>query len=205
VHTSPQKQRVIVRDGWADNVLEAGFLFAGPTPMSAGRSIEAEVEMYLADVPLLPQISLVLYWQVCFGLNKLFTIFADGKQQQHCSKYPNLFSLAMDILPVQGSAVPCERVFSSSKETMTPRRNQIRPKLMEALQLLKFSLKQSSLNFTAGTDKDSEIEVLERKLEAELRLPEEMNDFIAGLKADLLAKKLEVLEDPFVEDETEFD
>jgi hypothetical protein len=55
----------------------------------------------------------------------------------------------MDYLPIQASAVPCERAFSSSAETDTKRRNRIRPELMEALQVLKFALKKSRLNFTA--------------------------------------------------------
>jgi hypothetical protein len=56
----------------------------------------------------------------------------------------------MDYLPIQATSVPCEHVFSSAKETDTAKRNQIRPALMEALQLLKFSLKKEHLNFTAG-------------------------------------------------------
>jgi hAT family C-terminal dimerisation region len=54
----------------------------------------------------------------------------------------------MDVLPVQASAVPCERVFSSSKETCTLRRSRLSPQLMEALQVLKFSFKQDRLTFT---------------------------------------------------------
>jgi hypothetical protein len=56
----------------------------------------------------------------------------------------------MDYLPVQATSVPCERVFSSAKETDTAKRNWMSPMLMEALQLLKFSLKKERLNFTAG-------------------------------------------------------
>jgi hypothetical protein len=58
--------------------------------------------------------------------------------------------MAMDFLPIQATAVPCERVFSSSAETDTKRRNRINPQLMEALQMLKFKLKKNRLNFTAG-------------------------------------------------------
>jgi hAT family C-terminal dimerisation region len=54
----------------------------------------------------------------------------------------------MDVLPAQASAVPCERVFSSSKETCTLRRSRLSPQLMEALQVLKFSFKQDRLTFT---------------------------------------------------------
>ncbi|KII83154.1 hypothetical protein PLICRDRAFT_119748, partial [Plicaturopsis crispa FD-325 SS-3] len=56
--------------------------------------------------------------------------------------------VAMDILPVQASAVPCERVFSSSKETCTLRRNRTSPRLLEALQILKFSFRKSCLSYT---------------------------------------------------------
>ena len=54
----------------------------------------------------------------------------------------------MDVLPAQASAVPCERIFSSSKETCTLHRSQLSPQLMEALQVLKFSFKQDRLTFT---------------------------------------------------------
>ena len=54
----------------------------------------------------------------------------------------------MDYLPIQASAVPCERVFSSSAETDTKKRNHIKPELMEALQILKFALKKEHMNFT---------------------------------------------------------
>jgi hypothetical protein len=57
----------------------------------------------------------------------------------------------MDILPIQASSVPCERVFSSSKETVTARRNSLSPDVMEALQLLKYSSKQGrGISFTKG-------------------------------------------------------
>ena len=63
-------------------------------------------------------------------------------------RFPNLFCLAMDVLPAQASSVPCERLFSSGKETCTARRNRIHPKLMEVLQALKLSSRNRSLNLT---------------------------------------------------------
>lgn len=56
----------------------------------------------------------------------------------------------MDYLPIQASAVPCERIFSSSAETITKKRNRIGPTLMEALQMLKFFLKKERLDFMKG-------------------------------------------------------
>lgn len=52
----------------------------------------------------------------------------------------------MDYLPIQPSAVPCERVFSSSADTDVKKRNRIHPTLMEALQMTKFSLKKNRAN-----------------------------------------------------------
>ena len=63
-------------------------------------------------------------------------------------QYPTLFEIAMDYLPIQASAVPCEWAFFSEAETLTARRNRIKPALMEALQMLKFTLKKQHLNFT---------------------------------------------------------
>jgi hypothetical protein len=56
----------------------------------------------------------------------------------------------MDYLPIQASSVPCERVFLSSAETDTKRRNRISPLLMEALQMQKFQLKTQRLDFMEG-------------------------------------------------------
>lgn len=56
----------------------------------------------------------------------------------------------MDVLPAQATAVPCERVFSSSKETCTLRRSQLGTTTIEMLQVLKYSYQRERLNFTTG-------------------------------------------------------
>jgi hAT family C-terminal dimerisation region len=71
-------------------------------------------------------------------------------QQANKTEFPTLFSIAMDYLPVQATSVSCERVFSSSKDTDTAKRNQNNSVLMEALQMLKHSLKKERLNFMDG-------------------------------------------------------
>lgn len=81
--------------------------------------------------------------------------------------------MAMDYLPIQASAVPCERVFSSSAETDTRRRNRISSLLMEALQMLKFYFKKERLNFTKDwavtekemTEVDQELDLLAKLFE----------------------------------------
>jgi len=68
----------------------------------------------------------------------------------------------MDILPIQASSVPCERIFSSSKETTTARRNKLHPQLVEALQILKYERKHArGLNFTEGLDEKEQEQELE--------------------------------------------
>jgi len=70
--------------------------------------------------------------------------------QLNRSKFPTLFKISLDYLPIQASVVPCKRVFSSAKETDTRKCNRIHPMLMEILQTLKFSFKKEHLNFTDG-------------------------------------------------------
>ncbi|EKM58995.1 uncharacterized protein PHACADRAFT_86130, partial [Phanerochaete carnosa HHB-10118-sp] len=41
------------------------------------------------------------------------------------TRFPTIYAIAMDIPPIQASAVPCERVFSSGKITVTDRCNKI--------------------------------------------------------------------------------
>lgn len=104
--------------------------------------------------------------------------------QENQLRYPRIFLLALDILPIQGSAVPCERVFSSSAETDTVRRNRTAHELMEALQMLKFVLRQGrGLDFTAGTSKEAELKWLEGFLADESSVPEDITSFVASLLA----------------------
>lgn len=70
--------------------------------------------------------------------------------QTNRTAYPTIFAMAMDYLPIQASAVPCERVFSSSVEMDTKRRNRISPLMMEALQMVKSTLQKEHLDFTTG-------------------------------------------------------
>ena len=70
----------------------------------------------------------------------------------------------MDLLAIQGTSVPCEHVFSASKETTRARRNCLGPKIMGATQILKFQAKQE-INFTEGLKEADEVAELEKKEE----------------------------------------
>jgi hypothetical protein len=87
--------------------------------------------------------------------------------------------MSMDILPIQGSAVPCECVFSSAKETMMAQQNNISPPLMEALQMLKFSFCSGrSLDFTDWLKEDVEKRAMEAILEVRNHPSDKPQDFL---------------------------
>ena len=54
--------------------------------------------------------------------------------------------IAKDYLPIQGSAVPSERAFSSSGITATARRNALLPETFGALQVLKSAYRQGHIS-----------------------------------------------------------
>lgn len=67
---------------------------------------------------------------------------------------------------------------------MTARRGRISPELMEALQILKFSVCQGrGLNFTEGWGWDDELQELEELMDERQRIPEDISSFIATLMA----------------------
>jgi hypothetical protein len=70
--------------------------------------------------------------------------------QLHREEFPMIFAIAMDYLPIQASSVPCEQAFSSSSETDMVWRNCISPILMEALQMLKFAVWNTPIDFTSN-------------------------------------------------------
>lgn len=85
----------------------------------------------------------------------------------------------MDVLSIQASSVPCERVFSSAKETITPRRNKLGVSTMEACQMLKYSFKSSGaeLDFTSHF---STQKILEEMAEADMHClgaPDDVSEF----------------------------
>ena len=104
--------------------------------------------------------------------------------------FPAIYAVAMDYLPIQASAVPCERVFSSSSETCTKRRNRLQPMMVEALQMLKFALKKERLNFTKGWNTSPE-EMLHQEAPVDADTVDLLASFADGdnLAVDTLSKE----------------
>lgn len=69
---------------------------------------------------------------------------------------------------------------------MASRRNRIKSDLMEALQMLKFSIKGGSqLNFTMGLSRDDELVALEELALSDTFVPEELSSFTDTLTSPL--------------------
>ncbi|KAF4611154.1 hypothetical protein D9613_006646 [Agrocybe pediades] len=99
-------------------------------------AVEEELQRYMAEGVIKSNdysgFSLTRYWQ----------------SRQH--DFPTLYRVVLDILPGQASSVACERVFSSSKETITLRRSLLSPQLVEILQFLKYTYCQERLDLMKG-------------------------------------------------------
>jgi hypothetical protein len=66
--------------------------------------------------------------------------------QDHAALFPTLARIALDILPCQASSVPCERLFSASKQTADLRRSSLGSKRFEELQIMKFAWRKKILD-----------------------------------------------------------
>jgi hypothetical protein len=130
------------------------------------QSVELEYQSYIMGALSAKSVDILKFWEVNCAYYD-FLIYTDWAPQSNRTTYPTIFAIAMDYLPIQASSVPCERVFSSSAETDTRRRNCISPLMMEVLQMLKFQLRKECLDFTAGWG-TSERQMVDDDLEEDL-------------------------------------
>jgi hypothetical protein len=70
--------------------------------------------------------------------------------------YPTLARIALDILPIPASSVPCERLFSAAKEVADDRRSRLGAKKFEELQVMKFAWRNTIPNLAAWNTNDIE-------------------------------------------------
>ncbi|KAF5342769.1 hypothetical protein D9758_017026 [Tetrapyrgos nigripes] len=131
---------------WADAIL--GLLTKNKEPIRRiSQAVQEEVNSYFSEKLSDPKQDELAYWE------------------DNQARFPTIFRLALDILPIQASSVPCERVFSSSSDTDTKKRNHISPELNEALQMLKYTLRRgNSISFTEGTSPEEELATLKELL-----------------------------------------
>jgi hAT family C-terminal dimerisation region len=101
---------------------------------------------------------IVEWWQVS-TLHFDSPRFMLNSAKDHAQLYPTLARIALNVLPCQASSVPCERLFSASKQTADYRRASLGTKRFEELQVMKFAW-QRSLDDLA-TWNSSQIEVVD--------------------------------------------
>jgi hAT family C-terminal dimerisation region len=152
--TSVIEHQDVVMDAWqmivtnfnAEMVDGKETFGQNPTQQSVKEEYSIYVMGALSDGSMVDTLG---FWKVGIYHNRLSMFKLLNCRQAHEHTFPTIFRIAIDYLPIQASAVPCEQVFSSSAETNTKKRNRIRPELMEAIQVLKFALKKSCLDFMA--------------------------------------------------------
>jgi len=66
--------------------------------------------------------------------------------QDYAVLFPTLTWIALNILPCQASSVPCEQLFSASKQTADLRQLSLGSKQFEELQIMKFAWHKKILN-----------------------------------------------------------
>ncbi|KAK1218185.1 hypothetical protein PQX77_019137 [Marasmius sp. AFHP31] len=107
--------------------------------------------------------------------------------QWNSQQWPRVFRLALNILPVQGSSVPSERVFCSAKLTKTDLRNQLSPHMMEACMILKGSYQlDGPIDFTSHFRHDPMVEELQLMTQKDNEMPLEEDvsivDYVASFQ-----------------------
>jgi hAT family C-terminal dimerisation region len=152
--TSVIEHQDVVMDAWQMIVADFNAEIAdgketfGRNPTQ--QSVKEEYSIYVMGASSAgSMVDTLGFWKVRIYHHRLSMFKLLNCRHAHEHTFPTIFRITMDYFPIQASAVPCERVFSSSAENNTKKRNRIRPELMEAIQVLKFTLKQSRLDFTA--------------------------------------------------------
>ncbi|KAF5378846.1 hypothetical protein D9615_006888 [Tricholomella constricta] len=89
----------------------------------ANQGWAAELRRYLKDRPsgLRADMDIVKWWE------------------EHAHEYPTLARIALDILACQASSLPCERLFSATKQTANDRRARLGSAKFEQLTMMKFA------------------------------------------------------------------
>ncbi|KZT33249.1 hypothetical protein SISSUDRAFT_993301, partial [Sistotremastrum suecicum HHB10207 ss-3] len=93
-------------------------------------------------------------------------------------RYPVLARIALDVLPVQASSVPCERLFSAAKHIATDQCSRLGTDKFEQLQLLKFAWRGNLVNHAEENAMyEEEVRATEELYEGLNSLDEEENEW----------------------------
>jgi len=99
----------------------------------------SELRRYLATMQreVKKDTDIVEWWQVSFFVSETRIAAKLYSSKEHANVYPTLARIALDVLPSQASSVPCERLFSGTKQIATDRRACLGPIAFEELTIMK--------------------------------------------------------------------
>ena len=107
----------------------------------------------------------------------------------HAKVYPTLARVALDVLPMQASSVPCERIFSAAKLIATDCRARLSPTVFEELQVLKFAWRGRLSDFAAlNTEEIEEIEDIDDVFVCRLAEENEVREWELEEEAEMLTQ-----------------
>jgi hypothetical protein len=109
--------------------------------------------------------------------------------QDNAQLYPTLARIALDVLPCQASSVPCERLFSASKQTADTRRASLGAKRFEELQVMKFAWRNNVVDLAAWNS--GQIEEVD------------LDEYCEMLEADELANDFDKPADEFIMEDSD--
>lgn len=97
-----------------------------------------ELRRYLAGMQrdVEKDTDIVEWWQVMTWCTNPVICWVDFAQD-HAEIYPTLACIALDVLPSQASSVPCEWLFSGTKQVATDHRASLGSKVFEELTIMK--------------------------------------------------------------------
>ena len=118
---------------------------------------EAELRCYEKDMPADVSLDtdIIEWWQVCPYIFIKVSISLN-LCQDHCNEYPTLARIALDVLPIPASSVPCERLFSAAKEVTDDHHSHLGLKKFEETQVMKFAWHNNIPNLAAWNSNEVE-------------------------------------------------
>lgn len=72
--------------------------------------------------------------------------------QKHARRYPTVARIALNVIPIQATSVPCERLFSASKQDADQLRASIGPLRFEQVQVLKYRWRANAVDFARANN-----------------------------------------------------
>ena len=98
---------------------------------------------------------LVEWWQVSSSLILKILVFIVAPQN-NAKVFPTLARIALDVLPSQASSVPCERLFSGTKQIAVDRRARLGSAVFEELVVLGSAWRSDLYDMAAWTGSQEE-------------------------------------------------